>query len=312
MSIIEINNVIKRYEDKLAVDSINLNIEKGELFGLVGPNGAGKSTLISMICGLLKADGGDIKIFDNCINKKPVQAKRHIGFIPQEVALYENLNAYDNLVFWGSMYGLRGSILKNRIKEILEATGLTERSRDKVKKYSGGMKRRLNIAAAVMHHPDIIIMDEPTVGIDPQSRNHILEFTKNLNREYGTTVIYTSHYMEEVESLCNRIAILDEGKVVASGTKDEIKRMVTNEEKLELIVENFKEEIILKLKTVEGVKRINYIEPLLTLTVENSQRNLQDIIMVLMAFAVRINNISVNSPNLESVFLSLTGKSLRD
>ncbi|MBW9147641.1 ABC transporter ATP-binding protein [Clostridium sp. CM028] len=312
MSIIEINNVTKRYEDKLVVDSINLNIEKGELFGLVGPNGAGKSTLISMICGLLKADRGDIKIFDNCINKKPVEAKRHIGFIPQEVALYENLNAYDNLVFWGSMYGLKGSTLKNRIKEVLEATGLTERSKDKVKKYSGGMKRRLNIAAAIMHHPDIIIMDEPTVGIDPQSRNHILEFTKNLNSEYGTTVIYTSHYMEEVESLCNRIAIIDEGRVVASGTKDEIKRMVTNEEKLEIIVENFKEEIILKLKRIEGVKRIKYSDPLLIFTVENSQRNLQDIIIILMSSSVRINNISVDSPNLETVFLSLTGKNLRD
>lgn len=312
MSIIEITNLTKRYDDKLAVDNVSLSIEKGEIFGLLGPNGAGKSTLISMVCGLIKKDKGEIKIGGHPIDKEPVAAKGYIGLVPQEVALYETLSAIDNLKFWGSMYGLKGAVLKDRIEEVLITTGLQDRAKDKVKKYSGGMKRRLNIAAALMHHPQILIMDEPTVGIDPQSRNHILEFTKGLNKNYDTTVVYTSHYMEEVEHLCSRVAILDEGRVIAWGTKDEVKRMVTDEEKVQVTVENYMEDVILRLKKIKGIKGISYDSPRLSMVVKNSQLNLQSIIEVLISSSVRIKDISVESPSLETVFLSLTGKSLRD
>lgn len=312
MQFIEIENVTKRYDDKLAVDNISLGIEKGEVFGLLGPNGAGKSTLISMICGLVNMDRGEIKVGQNSIKTDPVAAKRLLGLVPQEVALYDNISARDNLIFWGSMYGLKDRLLKERVDEALKTTGLTERSKEKISKFSGGMKRRLNIAAAIMHRPEVMIMDEPTVGIDPQSRNHILEFTKNLNKEYGTTIIYTSHYIEEVENLCSKVAILDEGKVIAYGTKEQITRMVTDEERLELTVDDFKDEAILRLKKISGIRGAIYDSPKISLVVRNSQMNLQAIIEALIPMGIKIRDISINAPNLETVFLSITGKTLRD
>lgn len=312
MSLIEIKNVTKRYDDKLAVDNVNLNIEEGELFGLLGPNGAGKSTLISIVCGLINGDSGDVIINGHSIKKDAVRAKENIGFIPQDIALYENVSALDNLKFWGKMYGLKGSLLKERIAEVLEATGLYDRSKEKVSNFSGGMKRRLNIACAVMHHPRIIIMDEPTVGIDPQSRNHILEFTRNLNKTYGSTVIYTSHYMEEVEALCNKITILDIGKVIAKGSQSEITRLVVNEEKVDISVANYNSEISLKLKKLEGVRHVDFENGKLTIILQNSDTYLQSIIEILINNKAKIKDINIKQPNLESVFLSLTGKTLRD
>lgn len=312
MSIIEISNITKRYDDKLAVDNVSFNIEKGEVFGLLGPNGAGKSTLISIMCGLIKADKGEVSISGHLIEKETVKAKSYIGLVPQEIALYENLSAIDNLKFWGSMYGLKGQTLKERIQEAIDVTGLKEKAKENVSKYSGGMKRRLNIAAAIMHRPEILIMDEPTVGIDPQSRNHILEFTMGLNEKYKTTIIYTSHYMEEVEHLCSRVAILDEGKVIALGSKSEIKRLVTDEETIEFKLENFKEDIGINIKALKGVKNVKYESNILRVIVKNSQTNLQKIIETLLASSVLIKGVNIESPNLETVFLSLTGKNLRD
>ncbi len=312
MSIIEISNITKRYDDKLAVDNVSFNIEKGEVFGLLGPNGAGKSTLISIMCGLIKADKGEVSISGHLIEKETVKAKSYIGLVPQEIALYENLSAIDNLKFWGSMYGLKGQTLKERIQEAIDVTGLKEKAKENVSKYSGGMKRRLNIAAAIMHRPEILIMDEPTVGIDPQSRNHILEFTMGLNEKYKTTIIYTSHYMEEVEHLCSRVAILDEGKVIALGSKSEIKRLVTDEETIEFKLENFKEDMGINIKALKGVKNVKYESNTLRVIVKNSQTNLQKIIETLLASSVLIKGVNIESPNLETVFLSLTGKNLRD
>lgn len=312
MSLIEIKNVTKRYNDRLAVDNINLNIEEGEIYGLLGPNGAGKSTLISIICGLINADSGDVLVGGHSIKKAAVKAKENIGLVPQDIALYENVSALDNLKFWGKMYGLKGSLLRDRIAEVLEATGLEGRSKEKLSSYSGGMKRRLNIACAVMHHPRIIIMDEPTVGIDPQSRNHILEFTKNLNKNYGSTVIYTSHYMEEVEALCNKITILDLGKVIATGTQNEITRLVVNEEKVDISVLNYNSEISLKLKKLEGVRHVDFENDKLTIILQNSDTYLQSIIEIILNDRAKIKDINIKQPNLESVFLSLTGKTLRD
>lgn len=312
MNIIEITNTTKRYDDKLVVDNINMNIEKGEIFGLLGPNGAGKSTLISMICGLVKKDKGIIKIGNYDIDKEKINAKEFIGLVPQDICLYEDLSGYDNLKFWGSMYKLRGSKLKERMNEVIEAAGLNEKIKQKVKNYSGGMKRRLNIAAAVMHHPEIIIMDEPTVGIDPQSRNHILEYTMNLNKKLGTTIIYTTHYMEEAEHICSKLAIMDEGKIIAYGSKEDIKRMVTDEENAKIFVEGYKEEMELKLKEIKGVRKISYSSPELNLVLKNSSESLNYVIENLIKYGVKIKNINMEAPSLENVFLSLTGKSLRD
>lgn len=312
MNIVEITNTTKRYDDKLVVDNINMNIEKGEIFGLLGPNGAGKSTLISMICGLVKKDKGIIKIGNYDIDKDKIKAKEFIGLVPQDICLYEDLSGYDNLMFWGSMYKLRGSKLKEQMNEVIEAAGLNEKIKQKVKTYSGGMKRRLNIAAAVMHHPEIIIMDEPTVGIDPQSRNHILEYTMNLNKKFGTTIIYTTHYMEEAEHLCSKLAIMDEGKVIAYGSKEDIKRMVTDEENARIFVEGYKEEMELKLKEIKGVRKVSYSSPELSLVLKNSSESLNYVIESLIKSGVKIKNINMEAPSLENVFLSLTGKSLRD
>lgn len=312
MNIVEITNTTKRYDDKLVVDNINMNIEKGKIFGLLGPNGAGKSTLISMICGLVKKDKGIIKIGNHDIDKDKIKAKEFIGLVPQDICLYEDLSGYDNLKFWGSMYKLRGLKLKERMNEVIEAAGLNEKIKEKVKTYSGGMKRRLNIAAAVMHHPEIIIMDEPTVGIDPQSRNHILEYTMNLNKNLGTTIIYTTHYMEEAEHLCSKLAIMDEGKIIAYGSKDDIKRMVTDEENAKIFVEGYKEEMELKLKEIKGVRKVSYSSSELNLVLKNSSESLNYVIENLIKFGVKIKNINMEAPSLENVFLSLTGKSLRD
>lgn len=313
MSILELKNITKRYDDKLVVDNVSFSINEGETFGLLGPNGAGKSTIISMICGLVKPDKGNILIDGYSITKDSILAKKNIGMVPQDIALYENLSAIDNLKFWGTLYGLSGNLLKSRIDEALEITELKDRAKNKIKSYSGGMKRRINIAAAFMHHPKLLIMDEPTVGIDPQSRNHILEFTKNLNENYGTTVIYTSHYMEEVEMLCNRLVILDEGKIIASGSQDEIKRMISNEENIEISLTKYTNEIELKLKELKTVNGINYKDGLLTVVMNTSEKNsLQDIIDILIHNNAKIQNINIEVPNLENVFLNLTGKNLRD
>lgn len=313
MSILELKNVTKRYDDKLVVDNVSFSIREGETFGLLGPNGAGKSTIISMICGLVKADKGNIFIDSHSISKDSIAAKKNIGIVPQDIALYENLNAIDNLKFWGTLYGLKGSVLKERIEEALEITGLKDRAKSKIKSYSGGMKRRINMAAAFMHHPKLLIMDEPTVGIDPQSRNHILEFTKSLNEEYGTTVMYTSHYMEEVEMLCSSLVILDEGKVIASGTQEEIKRMVSNEENIEISLTNYTNDIGLKLDKLQAVSGVNYKNGVLSVVMKISEKNgIQDIIDILIHNDAKIQNINIKVPNLETVFLNLTGKNLRD
>lgn len=314
MSFIEVKNITKRFNDNLALDNVSFTIEQGEVFGLLGPNGAGKSTLINILCGLLKSSSGDILIQGNSVNKNPIKTKEFIGYVPQEIALHEKLTPMDNLKYWGQMYGLKGNLLKERIEEALELTGLKERSKEKVKNFSGGMKRRLNIACAIMHHPKLLIMDEPTVGIDPQSRNHILEFTKKMNENHGTTIIYTSHYMEEVEQICNKIAIVDLGKVIAKGTKKEIKRLISNETTINLTLEEIKEDIIFNLKELKGVKDCMYNteERTLSIVALEDEYSIEKIMSELVKSKVGIKSMSVVEPNLETVFLSLTGKKLRD
>ncbi|MGL4106610.1 ABC transporter ATP-binding protein [Clostridium sp. LP20] len=311
MKVIEIEGLVKKYGDFLAVDNISLDIEEGEIYGLLGPNGAGKSTTISTICGLTKPTDGDVKIFGKSIKDNDVSLKRKIGLVPQSIALYKDFTAKENLNFFGEIYGLRGKELKSAVDKALEFVGLTEVKNKRAKEYSGGMLRRLNIACAIVHSPKIIIMDEPTVGIDAQSRNHILESIKRLNRE-GATIIYTSHYMEEIETICSKIAIIDHGKVIVEGDKDELKNIVDDKKTLTLTLNSYDEVNISELKNVKGVLSVYQDENLITINTSKDGNNLDKIINYFTQNEISINNIGYREVTLETVFLTLTGRSLRE
>jgi len=309
--IVEVKNLIKRYNDFLALDHISFSIREGEIFGLLGPNGAGKSTTMSILSGLTGFNGGEVLFLGKKIGRNEMEAKRELGIVPQDIALFEDLTAQENLDYFGRLYGLKGKLLKERVKEALAFTGLTERRKDRPKGFSGGMKRRLNIACAILHYPKLIIMDEPTVGIDPQSRNHIMQSIKELNR-MGSTIIYTSHYMEEVEEICTKIAVVDRGRVIAQGTKEELKSLVSSEEKItiELSSVNF--------TMVEGIKKIDSISECvvngnrLDVVGKKGEQNVSRVIQVISESEADILSLNVEKPSLEAVFLTLTGRSLRD
>jgi ABC-2 type transport system ATP-binding protein len=311
MKALEIKNVTKRFNDKLVIDNVSLEVDEGEIFGLLGPNGAGKSTLINLIVGLLKIDKGDILVQGLNIEKEDIKAKEKIGLVPQEIALFEGLTARENLEYWGGLYGLKGSLLKDRINEALEIAALQEHLKKPVKNYSGGMKRRLNIAAAMMHHPEILIMDEPTVGVDPQSRNHIFEVVRKMNKEYNSTIVYTSHYMEEVEALCHRIMILDSGKEVASGTNEELKRMVISDKIIKVKAQGNIGDLMFNIKKMSGVSAVELKDDELKI-VSNEKMSLNELLLEVSKNNTTIKNIVVEEPTLEEVFLTLTGKRLRD
>ena len=311
MSIIEIKNVTKRFNDKLVLDNVSYEVEKGEIFGFIGPNGAGKSTLINIMTSLLEPDSGTVKICGYDILKESIKAKECIGYVPQDISLLEELTAYDNLEFFGAFYGLKGKELKERIKEALEVTGLLDKKKEKVKKFSGGMKRRLNIAAAIMHHPKVLNMDEPTVGVDPQSRNHIFNFTKNICKEWGTTVIYTSHYMEEVEELCKRVFIVDLGREIAYGSKEEIKSSVFPNNKVIIEASGITAELILNISKIKGILNVKENQDSIILTIDSNFK-LNNVLLTLEENKINIKKISYEEAKLEDVFLALTGKTLRD
>lgn len=311
MGIIEVKNITKRFNDKLVLDNISYEVNKGEIFGFIGPNGAGKSTLINIMTSLLAPDSGSIKICGYDILKEPIKAKECIGYVPQDIALMEELTAYDNLEFFGALYGLKGKELKERIKEALEVTGLQEKKKEKVKKFSGGMKRRLNIAAAIMHHPKVLIMDEPTVGVDPQSRNHIFTFTKNICNEWGTTVIYTSHYMEEIEELCKRVFIIDLGKEIAYGTEEEIKTSVFPNNKVIIEANDITAEVLVTIEKIEGVITVKDQVDTIFLTIDSTFK-LHNVLSIIEQYGINVKKISYEDAKLEDVFLALTGKTLRD
>lgn len=311
MAIIEVKNITKRFNDKLVLDNISYEVEQGEIFGFIGPNGAGKSTLINIMTSLLTPDSGTITICGYDILKDPIKAKGCIGYVPQDLALMEELNAYDNLEFFGALYGLKGNVLKERISEALKVTGLEENRKQKVKKFSGGMKRRLNLALAILHHPKVLILDEPTVGVDPQSRNHIFSFVKNICKEWGTTVIYTSHYMEEIEELCKRVFIIDLGKEISYGDREDIKASVFPNNKVIIEAQDITGETIMALKDDEGIIKVGDKENSIFLTI-NSKFKLANTLSLLEKNDINIKKISYEEPKLEDVFLSLTGKTLRD
>ncbi len=308
---IKIDNLHKNYEDVKAVQGVSLEIEAGSIFSLLGPNGAGKSTTISVISGLLQATQGEAYIFGHAISKEPQKAKDKIGVVPQEIALYEDLTARENLEFWGKMYGLRGDVLHQRVDAILEMIELTDRQKSKVEKYSGGMKRRLNIGVALLHKPAIVIMDEPTVGIDPQSRRKILDSVKQLNQE-GMTVLYTTHYMEEAQELSDRIAIIDHGKVIAQGTNEELVKIVGEKDRIELTLNQIPNDGLDNWKTLAGVEQLTLEEAKVTLLVTDSNQVLPSIFEAAAKDNLRITSVDIFEPNLETVFLHLTGRALRE
>lgn len=311
MNAIEVRNLRKSFGDLLAVQDVSFNAESGEVLSLLGPNGAGKSTTISMLSGLLAPTGGDACIMGHSVIREPEAAKKSLGVVPQDIALYPDLSARENLVFWGKMYGLRGADLKRSVDEVLEIIGLTERQKDHVGKFSGGMKRRVNIGAALLHKPEVIIMDEPTVGIDPQSRRHILDNVKELNGQ-GMTVLYTTHYMEEAAELSDHIAIMDKGKVIAYGTHEELIRMIGEETRIDLTLNAEAGKVLAAWRTVQGVAGVDSTDGKVTALVDDSNRVLPRLFDAASKAGVRITSVDIQEPNLEAVFLHLTGRALRD
>ncbi len=311
MNLLKIDNLSKSYKNIQAVDQINFDLKEGEILGLLGPNGAGKSTTISMISTLLKPSGGNILYKNADIVTSPKAIQKELGIVPQEIALYLNMSGYENMKFWGQAYGLKGKILKNRIKEVSQIIGISDRLKDKVKTYSGGMKRRLNIGVSLLHEPKLLIMDEPTVGIDPQSRNHILETVKKLNKD-GMTIIYTSHYMEEVEYLCDRIQIMDEGKIIASGTKEELITIVNGTKKVTITFDIINDQLVDAISKLSYVNDLKIIDHSIIFKTTNGDHMVSDILYHTKSFDSKIIGLDVINPNLESVFLHLTGKALRD
>jgi len=309
--ILEVKNLSKSFKDKKAVDQISFGVKEGEAYGLLGPNGAGKSTTIGMIFGLLKPTTGEVVVNGFPLIKQPEQAKSCMGYVPQEIALYPELTATENLTYWGRMYGLGGAKLAQRVAEVLQIVGLSDRAKSTIETFSGGMKRRVNIAAALLHEPKVLIMDEPTVGVDPQSRNHILETVKKLNAA-GLTIVYTSHYMEEVEFLCTRIGIIDHGKIIAEGTVPELRRIVGEVATLVLQVSSLPEGL---LATLHGLSELNTVAATLEglqITAGDAAQALAAVTQVLADYRVKLRSVDIKEANLEAVFLHLTGRALRD
>jgi len=311
MNAIEVKNLKKSFGDLQAVQGASFKAEAGEVLSLLGPNGAGKSTTILMISGLLVPTEGDASIMGHSVTKEPEAAKASLGVVPQDIALYPDLSARENLVFWGKMYGLRGAALKSRVDEVLDIIGLADRQKDHVGKFSGGMKRRVNIGAALLHKPAVIIMDEPTVGIDPQSRRHILDNVIELNQK-GMTVLYTTHYMEEAAELSNHIAIMDKGRVIAYGTHAELIKMVGEQTRIDVTLNTEAEKVLSVWRATEGVSKIDSTDGKVTALVDDSNRVLPRLFDAASKVNVRITSVDIQEPNLETVFLHLTGRALRD
>lgn len=309
---IELVDLTKKFKQMYAVKNLNMFIERGEIVGLLGPNGAGKSTAISMLSSLVEPTSGDVRFENNSILKNPAPFRKVVGMVPQNIALYTDLTAEENLLFFGRIYRLHGKELERKVDEVLEQIGLTDRRKDVVKKFSGGMQRRLNIGVAMLHDPEVLIMDEPTVGIDPQSRNYILETVKRLNEDRNMTVLYTSHYMEEVEFLCDRIYIMDKGNLIASGTKDEIKQILSSEKTISITMERLNDEFVEVLKQNPQVNRVTTGEKEVTILVPRDANVFSEIIRLAESTGIELNSVDNKTPTLEDVFLHLTGRALRD
>ena len=303
----------KSFDTVKAVQGLSFSVREQEIFSLLGPNGAGKTTTISMLSCLLKPTAGDAQLGGHSVSRAANEVKKIIGIVPQEIALYQTLNAEQNLRFWGNMYGMNAGALKSRMGEVLEQVGLAGRARDRVETFSGGMKRRLNIAVGLLHRPRILFMDEPTVGIDPQSRRNILDMVKALRQE-GMTVIYTTHYMEEAEELSDRVGIIDHGQLIAEGTQNELTRMVGEQETVRCQVAEGEASAstVASLGQVEGVVQIAVHDNEIVLTVNGVGRTLPALMSAMAGLGITPRAIAIEEPNLEAVFLHLTGRALRD
>lgn len=328
--ILEVKDLVKKYGDLEAVKGISFTVEPGEVFGLLGPNGAGKTTTISMITGLFPPTSGSVKIDGHDILKEPQLVKQMNGLVPQDLALYPTLSARANLNFFGRVYGLSGRKLKANVEDVLRVVSLTDRADEAIEKYSGGMKRRINIAAGLVHQPRLLFLDEPTVGVDPQSRNHIFESVQRLNRERGMTIVYTSHYMEEVELLCNRVAIIDQGKLIALDTIKNLIAMLGSGV-LRIGLKQVDDALLGKIARLPAVKNASILQTVtqtapeakepeakvatpvvVKIETKNSQQALINVINFLEKQNITLLSLEILENNLESVFLHLTGKQLRE
>lgn len=312
-SILEVKDLVKKYGNFTAVKGITFDIKEGEIFSLLGPNGAGKTTTISCLSTLYTPTSGDATICGHSVTREPMAVRNLIGVVPQELALYEDLTARENLAFWGQMYGLSGKTLNTRIDEVLEQIGLTDKAKQRVKSYSGGMKRRVNIGVGLLHKPRLLFMDEPTVGIDPQSRRAILDAVKNLNQQ-GMTVLYTTHYMEEAQELSDRVGIIDHGHLIALGTQAELTRQIGEKEALVLHLAEGEhaDPLAAAVRGIPGIIQADSADGSLTLLCVEAEEILAPVITQANNLNTRIRSVEIQEPNLEAVFLHLTGRALRD
>ncbi len=308
---IEVLDLQKSFGENRAVQGVSFEVTQGEIFSLLGPNGAGKTTTISMLSCLLRPNGGDARVMGHSIRSDAMGVKSVLGVVPQDLALYEDLTARENLSFWGKMYSLRGSKLKLRVDEVLDIIGLRDRASERVGKYSGGMKRRVNIGVALLHKPKVIYMDEPTVGIDPQSRRNILDSVVRLKDE-GMTVLYTTHYMEEAQELSDHIGIMDHGKLIACGTGEELVKLVGQQTRIDLTLNGDGASVMKLWQGIEGVSRVSAEDGLVTVLVTDSNLVLPHLFEAAAKLSMRITSVDIREPNLEAVFLHLTGRALRD
>jgi ABC-2 type transport system ATP-binding protein len=306
---IEVEQLRKQYGDFTAVHDVSFVAQPGEIFGLLGPNGAGKTTTIGCISTLLAPSAGHIRVMGHDVVKDGIEARRSMGVVPQEIALYDDLSADENLSYWGGAQGLRGADLRARIHDVLELTGLSDRAKEPIKRYSGGMKRRLNFACGIVHRPRVLLLDEPTVGVDPQSRVRLLELVREQARS-GACVLYTTHYMEEAETLCDRLAIVDRGRIIAQGTLAELRAMLGERDVLRLTGTFHPEQVRTALGRVEGVEIIHADETLLALSMSDASHRLPMIFAALNGSDLR--GTTLTQPSLESLFIKLTGSELRE
>ncbi len=312
-AILEVRDLVKKYGDFAAVKGISFRIDEGEIFSLLGPNGAGKTTTISVLSTLLAPTGGEAVVGGHSVSKEPMAVRRLIGVVPQELAIYDDLTARENLSFWGQMYGMSGRALKTRIDEVLDLIGLRDKANKRVKTYSGGMKRRVNIGVGLLHKPRLLFLDEPTVGIDPQSRRAILDSVLDLNRQ-GMTVLYTTHYMEEAQELSDRVGIIDHGELIALGTQAELTRQVGENDTLVLHIAEGEDAAALAaaLRALPGVLKADVTDQAVTVIVPEAEEMLAPAVTRANEVGVKIRAVDIQEPNLEAVFLHLTGRGLRD